>query len=150
MVERACPVFPWEQYPTGYIITMVTGVGDGSIFIYPVVFFFLYFFHRSTTSFLLSFLFLPSPRSSRSRVSVAGARERDPKSSHGLSTVPLRFHTPWRILTLAICTEITTPRALSLSRFLRFFSPFFLSPFFSHPSPPSSLLLFFSRFSRKR
>lgn len=74
---------------------------------------------------------------------------------------------PRRILTLAICTEITTPRrAPSLSRFLRFFS--FLSCLLLLPPPPPSppplsiwlslnrsLLRpfpfsFFWRFSRKR
>lgn len=59
---------------------------------------------------------------------------------------------PRRILTLAICTEITTPRrAPSLSRFLRFFSflscllllPPPLSLAVPKPFPSSSLPLFF-------
>ena len=50
---------------------MVTGVGDGSIFIYLVVFLFLYFFLRACVS---------SPCSAGAGI-VAGARERHPKSS---------------------------------------------------------------------
>lgn len=140
--------FPMGTIPHGIYNNNGHGRGRRVDLYLPGRFSFFYIFSIAAllrSSFLFSF----------SRPLVLLAREypsrvRDPKSSHGLSTVPLRFHTPWRILTLAICTEITTPRALSLSRFLRFFSPFFLSPFFSHPSPPSSLLLFFSRFSRKR
>ena len=124
----------------------------------PARFSFFYIFSIAAllrSSFLSSFFPSPLRSSSRSRVSVAGARELDPKSSDGLSTVrsfvrsfvPLRFHTPWRILTLAICTEITTPRALSLSRFLRFFlSLAFLSRLSSSLSSLSILLFLFFLF----
>lgn len=146
MVERACPVFPWEQYPTGYIITMVTGVGDGSIFIYPVVFLFHIFSPARSLSLFSS------------RCVVAGARERDPKSSDGLSTVPLRFHggsSPSRFapkLRLLVEPRRFPDSFVSSPFFLAFFFLLLLSLWLSlnrsllRPFPFS----FFWRFSRKR
>lgn len=59
MVERACPVFPWEQYPTGYIITMVTRAWETGRSLFTRSFFVSFYIAIVVLFVLLSFSLLP-------------------------------------------------------------------------------------------